>query len=132
MSDVKVTRYLLANNAALTAVVAAAQIQAGEIPQGSPLPALGVTHVITVRAQLIAGTQSCRARVQVTVHAATYPQQKQVLALVRAALPRTYGTVNGVKVTSLVVGDEGPDFRNDDVQPPIYMGSQDFIVTYTE
>jgi hypothetical protein len=132
MSDVKAVRYLLANNAALVAVVPATRIEAGLIPQGTALPALAVTHVSNPRGQLIAGPASCVARVQVTVHASSYPQQKQVLTLVRAALPRTHGTVNGVKVESLVVDLEGPDFRNDEVEPSIFMGSQDFIVTYNE
>jgi hypothetical protein len=38
MSDVKVVRYLLANSAALVAVVPAAKIQPGVIPQGTVLP----------------------------------------------------------------------------------------------
>ena len=130
MSDVKVVSYLLANNAGLTAVVPAAQILSGVIPQGTPLPVLCVTHVSNPRAQLISGPAACVARVQITVQTSTYPSQKQVLALVRAALPRTHGTVNGVKVESLVHDMEGPDFRDDEAG--IFMGSQDVIVTYNE
>ncbi len=130
MSDVKVVSYLLANNAGLIAVVPAAQILTGVIPQGTALPALCVTHVSNPRAQLIAGPGLCVARVQITVQAASYAQQKQVLGLVRAALPRTHAVVNGVKVQSLVHDMEGPDFRDD--QAGIFQGSQDVIVTYNE
>lgn len=130
MSDVKAVRYLLAHNAALIAVVPAVRIVAGVIEQGTPLPALAVTHVTTIRHQLIARAGQCVARVQVTVLAATYPEVKSILTLVRAALPRTHGTVNGVKVESLVHDVEGPDFRDDDAG--IFMGSQDVIVTYNE
>lgn len=132
MSDVKAVRYLLANNASLIAVVPAARIFSGVIPQGTTLPALGVSHVSTVRRQAVSNDTFCTARVQVTVLAATYPTQKSILALVRAAVTRKPGTVNSVKVDTILKDLEGPDFRNDAVDPPIYMQSQDFIVHYTE
>ena len=130
--DVKAVRYLLANNAGLIAVVPAARIFSGVIPQGTALPALAVSHVSTVRRQAIVDDTFCASRVQVTVLAATYPTQKSILALVRAAVTRRPGTVNSVKVDSILKDMEGPDFRNDAVDPPIYMGSQDFTVMFTE
>lgn len=134
MSDVIAVRYLLANNSALVAVVPSARILAGMLPQGIALPALAVSHVSTLRRQAIAGTTKkyCTSRVQVTVLASGYVQQKQVLALVVAAVPRTHGTVNGVNVVSIVDDINGPDFRDDEVQPVIYMGSQDFVVTWIQ
>lgn len=132
MSDVKAVRYLLANNAGLVAVVPAARIMAGILPQSTVAPAIGVTHVSTLRRQMVADTAAhlCTSRVQVTVVAATYVSQKSVLALVRAALPRSRGTVNGVAVDSIVADIEGPDFGDPDAG--LCMGSHDFIVTFTE
>ena len=132
MSDVKAVRYLLANNAPLVVVVPAASIMAGVIPLGTQLPAIAVSHVSTIRKQFVAASAKyfCTSRVQVTVHAATYPQQKSVLALVRAALPRSRGTVNGVSVDAIVPDFEGPDFGDDEAG--IFMGSHDYIVTFTE
>lgn len=132
MSDVKAIRYLLANNAPLIAVVPAAKIMAGVIPQGTALPAIAVGHVSTLRRHTIAasGTEHCTARVQVTVHASTYVSQKAVLTLVRAALVRTRGTINGVAVDSLLHDLDGPDFRNDEAG--IFMGSVDYIITFNE
>jgi hypothetical protein len=132
MSDVKAVRYLLANSAPLVAVVPAAQIVAGVLPQGTALPAIAVSHVSTVRQHLVAATatQLCISRVQVTVLASTYPSQKDVLALVRAALPRSRGTVNGVNVDSILHDLDGPDFRDDEAG--VFMGSADFIVRYVE
>lgn len=132
MSDVKAVRYLLANNAGLTAVVPATAIIGGIIPQGTALPAIGITHVSTIRRHPIdnTATEFCTSRVQVTVHASTYASQKAVLALVRAAVPRKPGTVNNVKVDAIHTDVEGPDFTDSD--PEIYMGSIDYIVTYTE
>jgi len=125
-------RYLLANNAGVTAEVAAARIMAGVIPQGTALPAIGISHVSTVRREVVKGGESKfnTTRVQITVHAATYPKQRSVLRLVRAALPRSRGTVNGTAVDAIVTDLEGPDFRDDEAG--IFMGTQDYIVTWTE
>jgi hypothetical protein len=132
MSDVHVTRYLLANNTALTAVVPAARIMAGVLPEGIALPAIAVTHVSTLRKNFVAETQVdwCTSRVQVTAMAGTYPDVKSILALVRAALPRSRGLVDGVQVDAIVSDVEGPDFRDD--EEGIFCQSHDFVVTYNE
>lgn len=132
MSAILAVSHLLENDAGLVAVVPAARQFAGLIPQGTAVPALAITSVSTVRRQEAIADNFCTERVQVTVHAATYPQQKQVLALVRAALPRRPGTVNTVQVDSILKDTTGPDFRNDQVDPPIFMGEQDFMVRYSE
>jgi len=131
MSDVKVIRYLLANSAGLTAVVPATRIMAGPIPQGTALPAIAVSHVSGVwNSEISAQGRQCTARVQVTVMAASYVQQKQIMPLVRAAVPRTRGTVNGVSVDSILREPDGPDFRDDEVG--LFMQTQDFIVKFNE
>lgn len=131
MSDVKAVRYLLANNATLIAQVPAARIMAGPLPQGTAVPAISVTHVSTVRRHAVAATakEVCTSRVQVTVLADTYPMQKSILTLVRAALPRSRGTVNGVNVEAILIDSEGPDFTDD---AGLFIGSHDFTVTFTE
>lgn len=131
MPAVKAVRHLLANNAALTAVVPADRI-ASDLSQNTPLPAIAVSHISGTYALTIAGDGDdvCRARVQVTVHATGRPEQKAIQRLVRAALPRMRGDVNGVFVESLVKDVIGPDLRNDDIGS--FIGSQDFIVTYVE
>jgi hypothetical protein len=132
MSDVKAVRHLLANNASLIAVVPAAKIMAGLIPQGTALPAIAVSHVSTTRQRMIAspGVEHYTSRVQVTVMATTYPQQKTILGLIKAALPRTRGAVNGVIVGSLLFDLAGPDFRDDEIGS--FMGSLDYIITHSE
>lgn len=130
MSDVNAVRFLLANNGSLTAVVQAARIYAGVLPQGIALPAISVTHVSTIRPQLVAQSyRLCMARVQITVFAATYESQKAVTALCRAALPRSRGLVNGVAIESIIPDIEGPDFTD---ESGLYIGSIDYRVTYTE
>lgn len=131
MPDVKAVRHLLANNAGLIAVVPATRIMAGPLPQGIALPAIAVMHVSGVWAGQISGQSNfVTARVQVTVMANSYVQQKQIIALVRAAVPRTRGTVNGVAVDSILREPDGPDFG--DYEANIYMQTQDYIVKYTE
>ena len=130
MSDVKAVRYLLSQNANLIAQVPASRIIGGVLPQDIALPAISVTHVSTVRPQMVsAASRLCVARVQVSVLATTYATQKSVLGLVRAALPRSRGNVNGVAVDSILPDVEGPDFND---EAGIYMGSIDYRVTYTE
>jgi hypothetical protein len=132
VSDVHVTRYLLANNAGVLAVVPADRIMAGILPQGIALPALAVTHVSTLRKNFVEETTVdwCTSRVQVTGMASTYPALKALMALVRAALPRSRGTVDGVAVDAIVSDIEGPDFRDD--AEGIYMQSHDFVLTFNE
>jgi hypothetical protein len=132
MSDVKAIKHLLHSDAALVAVVPVAKIKSGPIAQGTTLPAISVSHVSTIRRHAVTSTSSefCTSRVQITVMAKSYPEQKSILALIRAALPRTRGSVNGVIVDSLLKDIDGPDFREDDAE--IYMQSVDYIITYSE
>ncbi len=130
MSDVRAVRYLLANNAPLNAQVPAVRVIGGVLPQGIELPAISVTHVSTVRPQMVnTASKLCVSRVQVTVMAASYATQKSIMALVRAALPRSRGSVNGVAVDSILIDTEGPDFTD---EAGLYIGSIDYRVTYTE
>jgi len=121
---------LLAQNATLTAQVPAARIIGGVLPQGIALPAISVMHVSTVRPSFVAASAGMSiARVQVTIFAATYATQKSIMALIRAALPRSRGSVNGVAVESIIPDTEGPDATDD---AGLYIGSIDYRVTYTE
>lgn len=132
MSDVKAVRWLLANNAPLNAVVPAERIQGGVLPQGTALPAIVVSRISSVRRHNVSGLTDtfCTSRVQVTVFAKDYPDQKRVQALIPAALPRSRGVINGVKVDAILSDIEGPDFRDDEAG--IFMGSHDFIVKFNE
>jgi hypothetical protein len=132
MPDVKAVRYLLANNAALIAVVAANQIVAGVLPQGSPVPAISLRQISHRRHPTMASSQEtlCTSRVQLTVHAAEYGDVSEVLALVRAALTRRPGTVNGVNVDSIRLDIQGPDLPGSGAG--IYTRSLDVIVIYNE
>jgi hypothetical protein len=130
MSGVAVIYHLLANDASLTAVVPAAKIKAGVVPINTELPAISIRQISGVELSVIKrGTnQQATDRVQVTVNASTYVQQKQIIALIRAALPGTHGTVNSVSVLSLTYESDGPDLEYEN--PHIYEQSLDYLVTY--
>ena len=130
MSGVAIVRYKLANYANLTAVVPATRIQAGVLPQGTALPTISVTLVSGMTGLHLAAPSGLHIdRVQITVDAASYPQVRQILALCRAALPYTRGTVNSIACDSILPDIEGPDGFDDLLKT--YFQSQDFIVRWS-
>jgi hypothetical protein len=132
MSGVAVIRYLLANNATLTAQVDASNIMAGTVPINTVLPAIGLQEISMVERKNVAmngASVMITSRVQVTVMAKTYAAQKSILELVRKACPNSSGSINGVAVDSIITDGAGPDFEDTDAT--IYMQSRDFIVNFT-
>ena len=133
MSGVIAIRSLLANNVAVLAVVPASKIMAGVIPIDTVLPAIGISHISTVERNTVAMDAAqvmATERVQVTVEAKSYADQKSILELVRKAGPNTHGTVNGIAVDSILPEIAGPDLRDDDLL--IFVQSRDFIVKFIE
>ena len=132
MSGVAIVRALLAANAPLTAVVPAVRIFAGAIPLNTPLPAISIAEITGRQRNSVAMSEAKRLvteRVQVTVCAKSYPSQKAILALVRAALPLSRGVVNGFDCDSILLDGEGPDLY--DSTAIIYEQSQDFFVKFS-
>ena len=133
MSGVIAIRYLLANNAPLLAVVPAAKIMAGVIPIETVLPAIAVNHISTVERNTVAMNSAkvmATERVQVTVQAKSYADQKSILDLVRKACPNTHATVNGIEVDSILPELAGPDLHDYDLG--IFLQSRAFIVKFIE
>lgn len=138
MSGAAAIRYLLANAAAVTAVVPATRIMAGDLPLKTAMPAIAVTQVDSIPRLTVAMTEAKRMhtdRVQVTVFRgatpadAGYPGLKSLLDLVLAACPNQRGTVNGVAVDSILPDTEGPDLPIP--EEFIFTRSRDFIVRWT-
>ena len=131
MSGVAICRTLLSANSALTAAVPASKIMAGVIPLNTVLPAVSVAQISGRSHNDIAMDSSPKLiteRVQVTVMCKSYPQQKQLLTLVKAALQNTYAVVAGFQCYSIIDDIEGPDIQ--DVSLDIYFQSCDFMVRY--
>jgi len=130
MSGVSVIRALLVASSGLTDIVPATKIFAGVVPLKTAVPAISVGQVSgTENLTVKMATRPMRVeRVQVTVEAASYKQQKEVLELVREACVRGSGNVNGVTLDSILPDGEGPDFMDHDTK--VYFQSRDFIVKW--
>lgn len=128
----KAIRALLMQASAVTTLVGD-RCYPGQLPQGCALPALVVEHVSTVDLPTLnaqAGFGLVQTRVQVTVLAATYPQQKSLADAVITACRYQRGVIAGVRVANVVRELVGPDLRDDDRS--VFYQSVDFLVTFQE
>lgn len=125
-----VIRALLVASPALTARVPATRILAGELPQNITLPALSIEEISSVPQPTIDAQAYAlmRTRVQITISAANYPQQKSLVALVRTACEYQRGTIAGQIVSSITMESTGPDLRDSDAQ--IFQQPIDFLVVH--
>lgn len=133
MSGVAILRALLAADVRVTAI-AGSRVLAGVVPQGTALPALGVSKISANEEPTISrrtSTRLVRERVQVTSLAKTYPEMSR-LNKAAGLGPGVYSwqIVAGFGVVSVLPWGEGPDI------PPgedgIYETSRDFMVTFVE
>lgn len=133
MSAVKVMLALLVADAPVLALVSAARIVAGVLPQGTALPAIAITEVSTIelpRVDANSPTTLADSRVQVTLIATSYPLQKQLLNAVRRACNYKRGSIAGITVVSVRRAGNGPDFN--DADTGFYMQTVDYTVIYHE
>lgn len=140
MSGVLIIRAKLAAHAPLTAIVPAARIMEGDLPEGTPVPAISITQVDSIpRVTVKGGATYFTERVQVTVFTADaevdgssasgYTGLRAILDLVRAACPHTRGTVGGVKCDAIVLDIEGPTLAV--ANPAMVSRSRDFLVRWS-
>lgn len=133
MDGVGAVLSVLTVNAPLLTLMPATRIQAGDLPIGTDLPAISVKSVSGNDRNIPApgAYRHVVERVQVTVLAATYPSQQAVMRAVRKALADKLAvTVTGLIAVTIHTDSKGPDFMDDDAT--IFIGSQDFVVRYSE
>lgn len=132
MDGVKAVVQVLMADATLTALVPSTRIMAGVLPQGTALPAISVGSVSGVtRKALVKGAHTMRRqRIQVTVMASTYADQTSVQRAVVKAAHAKFPTVSGITSVTIHHDTSGPDFMNEEAS--IYLGTDDFLVTYSE
>lgn len=131
MAGIAIARYILANDAAVTALVPSARILVGDVPVSTQIPAIAVRHVSGIERNTVSMSEASRFRtdrVQVTVYARTYASKDAILDAVRDALSPNRGTVNGLDVDSITPAGSGPDL--DDPDAKIYERSRDFMVAW--
>lgn len=132
MSGVAIVGYLLANSANLTAVVAASKIVSGAVRIGTTIPAISIKKISGQQHNNVAMASAqylMTERIQITVMADDYAETQSIMALVRAALPLSRGTINGFICQGVIPDSEGPDIYDPEIQ--VYFQIQDYTVTYT-
>lgn len=131
MSAAAIIVQLLTAYAPLTDLVPAENIMAGTVPAGL-IPAVGVKEVGGGEQGTVAraGNSLVTTRVQVTVYAASYPQQKALLKAAGLGPGVHTGETAGFAVRSVLRDATGPDLSDDEAK--VYEQSRDFKVTYIE
>ena len=132
MSGSAIVRYLLANNATLTATVPASRIKVGYIRQGATLPAISVKKISGDQENTLsmaASSYMVSQRIQVTLALQHGVSSSDIWALIRAALTPTGATVNGFTVLAILPDSEGPDIE--DRQAITDTSSVDYMVWFT-
>lgn len=135
MSSVAIMRALLTTWPAVAAAgVPNARVIIGALPQGFTLPAIGLTEIsatepwkTTTRDR---AKTTIRARVQVTVYAKTYEQQKKLIQATKLGPGYRIGEVAGYTVNMVDPVSVNPDIYPGDDK--IFEQSRDFMVTFAE
>lgn len=132
MNGVAAVRQLLVADSAVLALVPAARIAAGVLPQGTALPAIAITPVSSVDTQFIPDTASrfTTDRVQVTIMASTYPSLIAVLKAAKKAGDAKRPDVSGIDNVVVRTDGQGPWFM--DEAASIHLITQDFRVSYSQ
>ena len=133
MSGVAIIRQLLAIYTPVTNLVPAARIICGQVPQGTALPAIGVSEISVTEIPTIArrtAGKTSRARVQVTVLAKSYPEMKNILKACALGPGVHTGDVLTYSVKAITQEGIGPEIPPGD--DGILEQSRDFMVTFSE
>jgi len=133
MDGVAAVRSVMIAEVPLVSLVPADSIHAGDLPLNASLPAISLASISKVDRNVPSpgATRHVRERVQATVHARNYPEQKAIeRAVRRAAADRINPDVPGITNVTIHTEGAGPDFRAADAS--VWMSTQDFITTYTE
>ena len=110
MSGVMIVGELLRADAALTAIVPAARIKAGRLPEDAPLPTLVIRSVSLVDWEpLKGGPVHSVERVSVTVRAANDRDRRALIGLVRRCCAGRTGDIGDARGVSIRTAGAGPD-----------------------
>ena len=132
MSAVAIINNLLLAASPVTTLVAA-RIYPGELPQGTPLPAMGLADMGGMELPTIDASAAytlVEDNVQVTVLAKDYVTQKSLKDKVRAACNFKRGSIGGFQVVSVRRTSWGADMRDSDLT--VFGQEINFTVTWQE
>lgn len=131
MSGTAIIGALLLADTDLLAEVSAGNIKAGQLPDGVALPALLVRTVSGVERLKLRRVGYVRTveRIAVTVRAANYRSQEDIIDLIRAACAGKTGTIAGLENVSVQAAGTGPDIIGPGNS---FEQTQDFSVGFDE
>lgn len=131
MSGVDIVGALLRADANVTAMIPAASIKAGRLPDDVSLPALLVRKTSGVDRQTLkrGATRRTTDRVSVTVRAANYRDQVAAMSLVRASCAGRTGDIGGGTNVAILTAGTGPDVNG---PGDSFEQTQDFKVSFDE
>jgi hypothetical protein len=111
MTGVDIVGALLQAGADLVERVPADRMKAGKLPDNVMLPALLVRLVSSVDRQVLKpGAKTRRSdRVAVTVRAASYRDQVEIIELVRRSCAGKAGAIGGASAVAVLTAGTGPD-----------------------
>lgn len=129
MTGAEIIGGLLREYTPLTAAVAVDSIKGGKLPEGVALPALLVRVVSLIDRQPLkrAGWDRSVARVSVTVRAASYREQGEVVHLVRQCCAGWIGDLAGAERIAILTAGLGPDLLG---PGDSFEQAQDFKVSF--
>lgn len=131
MTGTEIIGALLRSHPLLVAIVPLAQIKAGRLPEGTPLPAMVVNDIDTAERLMLkrGATVRLTARVSVTVRAADYQSRATIIKLVRDCCAGWTGDMDGASGIAILNGGTGPGLIG---VGDSFEQSQDFRVSYDE
>ncbi|HEY0130115.1 MAG TPA: hypothetical protein VGB57_01835 [Allosphingosinicella sp.] len=120
---------LVTSDQDLIAIVLEASIKFGALPEGVILPALLIQLVSSIERQPLKRGATTRTvdRIAVTVRAASYRDQRAVIALLKKCCAGRTGDLGGAKSVSIQTAGTGPDLRG---PGNTFEQTQDFRVSY--
>ena len=131
MTGAAIVAELLRADALVTAAVPVASIRLGRLPDDAMLPVLLVRTVSVVDRQPLKRLGFVRRteRVWVTVRAASYRDQVEVIRLVRKQIAGRTGNLAGADRVSVLTAGTGPDLNG---PANSFEQTQDFAVSFDE
>lgn len=128
MSGVAIARALLSDDYDISQEVTV--ISGGVLPINTVLPAISIRQISGYEFDTInrIGTQNVTERIQVTVLARNYLEQKNIIELIRNAMIQKRGYVNGFLVENIRQDLDGPDLYTE--SPEVYEQSIDYIIRF--
>ena len=132
MNGVAALRVVSLSNAALLAIVPAANIRAGILPQGTVLPAIGLTTISSIERSIPNAPRVRRVleRIQATILAKDYDQLRAVRRALKTAAADKRPIVDGIDQVVVLLDGAGPEFMDDGAS--FYLTTQDFRVSFNE